>query len=107
MNHQLIDQRSLKMAAIIARRLEENPELLRVAQTNLERWLRICSPQNVQVLTEWQEILNAGLPKVTAVLRGQDENSTKLRQSSPFAGEEFITRKERTEILTRTHSIEL
>ncbi len=99
MTHQQIDQRSLKMAQMIARRIEEEPALLEEARNNLERWLRTCSPDVRPPLLEWQRILEQGVEGTLRVLRDRGENSTRLRQSSPFVGAKFITQEERLKLI--------
>ena len=89
------------MAGIIAQRLRENPGLINEAMANLDRWLAACSPNTRPALMEWKQILERGLEPALETLCGEDEVSTRLRQSSPFAGEEFITRKERTDLILR------
>ena len=89
------------MARIIAKRVSENPKLLDVARMNLDRWLTSSSPNSQSTLLEWKTILQNGIDEVLETLCGTDERCTRLRQSSPFAGEEFITRLERTEIIQR------
>ena len=101
MDHETIDQRSFAMAEIIAGRITENPRLLEIANENLDRWLAKCAPNSRPVLLEWKSILECGVAAAVRTLRGEDERSTRLRQSSPFAGEEFITRAERTELILR------
>ena len=96
--HARIDERSLALGALIARRLQERPEPLRIAKAILARWRDVCAP-NVQVtLAEWEAILQSGLETTIAVPTGNDERSVRLRQSAPFAGEEIITRKERNQL---------
>lgn len=99
MEHDVIDQRSLAMAAIIARRIRENPSLLDVARETLGRWLVKCDTNSRPALLEWMSILDQGLEPAVRTLCGDDERSVRLRQSSPFAGEEFITRAERTNLI--------
>lgn len=101
MKHEEIDRRSLAMARVIARRLREKPELLSTARGNLVRWIASGSPGSRPALIEWLRIIDNGIDAVLPVLIGEDENSTRLRQSSPFAGEQFITREERTAILLK------
>ncbi len=101
MGHDVIDQRSLAMAKIIANRILENPGLLNAAKKNLDRWLVTCAPNSRATLMEWKAILESGVGSTIEVLGGQDERSTRLRQSSPFAGEEFITRAERSDLILR------
>jgi hypothetical protein len=101
MSHNDIDRRSLAMATVIANRLRENPGLLAVARGNLDRWLSTCSPNCRAALLEWKTILQNGIDSAVETLCSDDERSTRLRQSSPFAGEAFISRSERTDILLR------
>ena len=101
MKHEIIDQRSLAMAEIIARRIAENPQLLDLAMENLDRWLTTCSAGSRPALLEWKKVLKSGVDAAIETLRGEDERSTRLRQSSPFAGEEFITRAERTDLILK------
>ncbi len=97
--HARIDARSLALGRLAARRLRERPELVRVADENLRRWQHTCHPNARATLTEWREVVNAGLDSTLGVLTGEDERSARLRQSSPFAGEEVITRQERNLLL--------
>ena len=89
------------MAKIIAERLRENPNLLGKASGNLDRWLTGCAPNSRSTLLEWKGVLESGLEESVRTLCGEDERSVRLRQSSPFAGEEFITRSERTDLILR------
>ena len=96
--HDKIDARSLALGQLVARRLQERPELLGVARKNLERWRRGCASSVQATLAEWETIIDGGLEATAAVLTGRDERSVRLRQSTPFAGEEMITRAERNRI---------
>jgi hypothetical protein len=98
--HSLLDRRALEMDRIVAQRLDENPEaVLGVARKNLERWLGLCDASVRSALMEWKEILQRPPERVREVLLGEDEDSARLRQSSPFCG--ILTPGERTEILMR------
>ena len=97
--HERIDARSLALGWLVARRLRERPDLIRVAQENLHRWQPTCHPNAHATLAEWQAVVDAGLDAILGVLTGEDERSVRLRQSTPFAGEEIITREERNLLL--------
>ncbi len=99
--HARIDARSLALDALAAHRLRRRPELLRAAKENLRRWRRACHPNVRATLTEWQWVVDAGMDAVLGVLAGEDERSVRLRQSSPFVGEEIISRAERGRLLRR------
>ena len=104
MSHKIIDERSLDLHSLIARKLETNPRMLDIARNNLERWLTDCSDAARPSLLEWREILSANgntKQRVLRVLTGKDDRSRRLRQSSPFAGEQVLTRTERNAILAR------
>jgi hypothetical protein len=90
------------MARVIAARLRSHPELVQVVEANLERWMRGCDARVRPVMEEWKHLLDGPLENVLNVLESDTEEAARLRQSSPFAGEAFITRKERNEILLTT-----
>ena len=96
--HARIDARSLALGRLVARRLWEQPSLLRVAEENLDRWQQTCAPNVQATLAEWRGVLHTGLEAVLAVLTGGGERSVRLRQSTPFAGEEVVTREERNQL---------
>ena len=98
-NHQQIDLRSLAMDQRTAEKLLANPALVDRGLANLDRWLKTCSPNVRPVLIEWQALLQRPLPEVISVLLSTDQQATRLRQSSPFAG--LLSVSERTEILKR------
>jgi hypothetical protein len=99
-SHQWIEERSLALHEAVAARLEAQPELVRVARANLERWLR---ERSVPALREWQVLLErAPLAEILMILRSPTETAARLRQSSPFAG--LLTPAERQAILSRYES---
>jgi hypothetical protein len=99
-SHQWIDQRSLAFHEAVAAKLAQRPELVEVARTNVERWLR-RGP--VPALTEWQDLLDREpLDRILAILRSPTETARRLRQSSPFAG--VLTAAERQAILSEYES---
>ena len=93
--HEWIELRSLALHDAVAAKLEAQPELLDLARANLQRWLR----QNpAPALQEWSRLIDSlSVPALVGLLRSVDERSTRLRQSSPFAG--FLTAQERQAIL--------
>ena len=99
-SHEWLDRRSLALHEAVAAKLQANPQLLAVARSNLERWLQAGSRTP---LVEWRRILETtDLADLLALLRATDERSTRLRQSSPFAG--VLTAEERQAILDRYES---
>lgn len=74
--------------------------MLEVARDNLRRWR---STNSAAVLREWWLVLEATpLSALVALLRSPDEQATRLRQSSPFAG--LLTPDERQSILSEYES---
>lgn len=93
-DHKRIEERSLQLHKEIARRLEEDPQLIKVAKKNLIRW--IARDGEIPVWREWSELLNGALSQVLSVLLSPDERGTRLRQSSPFCG--ILSPRERWKI---------
>jgi hypothetical protein len=90
--HQRIEERSLAMHRIIARKIVADPELLRRALGNIERWLP-GSGRSRPYLEAWREILARPLDEIARVIVEEGERMTAMRQNSPFAG--VLTPKER------------
>jgi hypothetical protein len=63
-----------------------------------------CSPRLRPALVEWQAALDDGPAAVVALLTGEDERATRLRQSNPFAG--VLSPQERNAILLQFHNHE-
>ena len=88
MQHAVHDEVSLEMGRWVAARLREQPALLQIARDNLARWLR----QNADALglircyREWLVILERPSGEICQILETDNEESRRLRQSSPFAG---------------------
>ena len=101
MSHAIIDERILAFGEHTACRLHERPELLNTARIQLARWREHGAPNMQATFQEWQTILDTGLEATIAVLIGPDERHVRLRQSAPFAGEQFINREGRNAILRK------
>jgi hypothetical protein len=93
-DHKRIEERSLHLHKEIARRLQEDPQLLQIAKGNLIRWMG--RDGEIPAWREWSEILKCPLSEVLSVLVSRDERGMRLRQSSPFCG--ILTPKERWKI---------
>lgn len=87
-NHESIDAISLELGRRIAERLLQQPDLLRVAHENLDRWTLLNADAStlLRCYAEWQEILHRSLEEICALLSSDTEESRRLRQNSPFAG---------------------
>ena len=101
MDHKLIDERSRQMHVLIAERLRRDPSLLARAKENLARWRLTSSADVYRTLDEWECLLNGDFDHLLSVLVSTDEQATRLRQSSPFAGPQFISEAERLEFIGR------
>jgi len=95
-SHRLIEARSLAMHAVIAQKIERNPDLLAVAKRNLERWLSRWSDTPPNWLGEWAALLQRPWLQIAAIITEPSETGARLRQSSPFAG--VLTPMERRRI---------
>jgi hypothetical protein len=87
-SHELLDGISLELGRRTAARLQQQPELLSVAEKNLARWSRqnADAPALLRCYAEWRELLNRPLVEICEVLSGETEEACRLRQNSPFAG---------------------
>jgi len=95
-DHRILDARSLAMHCRIAQKISRNPELLNKARENLEHWAAKAKGPKPRYLREWELILARPWPAVTDLITSMNEEATRLRSSSPFAG--VLTRKERDQV---------
>jgi hypothetical protein len=93
--HELAEERSLALHEEVARRLRDNPALLRVARARVEDWLRKGSVHS-EYGRAWREILCGSVEEIGAHLRDRSERARALRQVSPFAG--VVSARRRWEI---------
>ena len=91
------DWRSLEMHRLIATKLEADPSLVERARSNISRWKnqRVERP----AYSEWEEILSSGLDRVLHVLTSEDQESARLRSSTPFTG--ILSDAERIQLFNR------
>jgi hypothetical protein len=85
--HEVIDERSLELHAIVARELRADPAKLDCVVAWIEKFLADpgYSVHSKDALGEWLEIIRQGLPRVLEALADDSEEGRRLRQSSPFA----------------------
>jgi hypothetical protein len=91
-DHTRLDERSLALHRLVARKLLADPAVLHQARDNLRRW-QATNGATVPALAEWGLILDGPSAKVARLLTERSERATRLRQSSPFAG--VLTEAER------------
>ena len=103
-DHSRLDERSLAMHQLIAKKVQADPALLDKARQNVRRWQESEGSPKL-ALAEWEQILSAPVNQVAQFLAERSERATRLRQSSPFAG--ILTEAERRRIYesysTRTY----
>jgi hypothetical protein len=95
-SHRILEARSLAMHAVIAQKIERDPELLRIPRRNLDRWRHRWTHAPPAWFTQWKQILSGPWSSIAATITELSENATRLRQSSPFAG--VLSHKERKRI---------
>jgi hypothetical protein len=86
--HELTDEISLELGRRVAARIRQQPELLRVAHDNLDRWTRLNAnaPSLLRCYAEWREFLKRPPEEICELLSSGSEEARRLRQNSPFAG---------------------
>lgn len=91
-DHARIDERSLALHRLVARKVEADPSLLDKVRATLRRWQGMDGTPRL-ALREWESILSGSPEQVGRILTEQSEKATRLRQSSPFCG--ILTEGER------------
>lgn len=93
--HRRIDLRSIAMHQAIAAKLRRDPDLLRIAHDNLNRWMAEGG-HSMPYLEAWRSLLGRPLEDLCALIAEDSERMAALRQNSPFAG--ILTPRERWRI---------
>lgn len=95
-DHERLEARSLALHSAIVRKIDRDPDLLRIPKRNLKRWrTRSVSPAPIY-LDEWSRILRRPWAEIAEFLVSRSEDAIRLRQSSPFAG--VLTAEERKRV---------
>lgn len=94
-SHQEIDERSLRLARAVAERVDREPELLNRVRERAEN-------QESPAAREWLPLLRGPWEQIRTVLLSTDQESARLRQSSPFVG--ILSPQERWAIYARKTS---
>ena len=95
--HKDIDERSLAMHRLIAKKLRRQPLLLFKAKATLARWRRNADESTRVYDDEWACALDDGLDATLRLALGRSQRAAALRQCSPFAG--ILTPNERNAFL--------
>ena len=102
--HDWIDERSQALHQAVAEKIRFNPDLLRMALQNLERWTTTGSKVTKPLFEEWKRIIQTWpLEKLLELLGEQSERASQLRQASPFTG--ILSQREREEIFQRYETL--
>ena len=84
------DRFSLSIHCAVAQKLRINgDEILGVARSNLERWMRSGSFDRAEIasLREWKEILDRNnTEEIYKLITSDTDEGQRLRSSSPFVG---------------------
>lgn len=93
------DRRSLAMHRIVARKLIDDPEMVRSAAHRNLRTLRQADADEraSDYLDEWARLLDAPIDALVETLVSERQSARDLRQVSPFAG--VLTPAERQRII--------
>jgi hypothetical protein len=70
----------------VAQKISRDPVLLDIARRNLARWEKKSTDRKRGYLQEWRGILDQPWPQIAEMITSMNEESTRLRSSSPFAG---------------------
>jgi predicted transcriptional regulator len=98
-DHERLDERSLALHTLVARKLLADPALITHARATLARW-RAQTPEPVaSYFLEWERILDGAPAEIASFLTSTTEAATRLRQSSPFTG--ILTPEERSLVFAR------
>lgn len=84
-DHDRLDEIRRQTHIAIAAKIDADPALLNVPQQNIERWTKLWGYLH-PAYAEWLQILERPWPDVRRLLVADDENSKRLRQSTPFVG---------------------
>ncbi|MGH8171859.1 MAG: hypothetical protein ACREPX_01850 [Rhodanobacteraceae bacterium] len=97
-DHNRIDRQVAAMHRVIAARIRGgDATILEKARANLERWRQQFGGALPKAYEEWVVLLEGDFEGVMHVLENNDENSIRVRSSSPFTG--ILSPAERWEIL--------
>lgn len=94
-DHTRLDERSLALHQLVAKKLLADPRLLDRARANVRRWQESNGSPSL-ALAEWEQILTGPAEEIARLLVERSEAATRLRQSTPFTG--ILTEPERLAI---------
>lgn len=96
-SHQEIDQRSLALHRLLAKKIRQDPSLFENIKRTLVRWHKIVCTNSQPYLEQWQRLVDLGIEECLAVATEDSERANAMRQASPFCG--ILSNEERWEFL--------
>lgn len=84
-DHDRLDEIRLQTHLAIAAKIDADPALLDLPRRNIQRWTELHGYLH-PAYAEWLDVLDRPWPELRRLLVAQDENSKRLRQSTPFVG---------------------
>ena len=75
----------LRSHRLIAQKIDADRSFLEIPQRNLDRW-RELRGENCPASAEWRELLKQPWEQIRTLIVSDTEESSRLRQSSPFTG---------------------
>jgi hypothetical protein len=95
--HRVSDARSLALHVAVARKIDRDRSLLKIARRNLQRWARKHGDgARPRRMLEWAGLLRRPWSELASRMTALTEDGARLRKSSPFAG--VLTQEERRRI---------
>ena len=93
--HDRLDEIRRQSHMAIAAKIDADIALLEVSRKNIRRWAGQMGRMPA-AYAEWLEVLERPWPEIRHILVSPDENSVRMRQSTPFSG--ILSQRERLTI---------
>lgn len=93
--HDRLDEIRRRTHIAIATKIDADPSLLEVPRGNIRRWAGRMG-RVPAAYAEWLRALDRPWPEIRHILVSSDENSVRMRQSTPFSG--ILSQQERLAI---------
>jgi hypothetical protein len=92
----LLQARSLALHVMVARKIENHPELLERAHRTLARWRERVSGVPGAAIRAWSQALRLPWPEFATLMTEQSENGVRLRSMTPLL--DVLTARERKRV---------
>jgi hypothetical protein len=74
------------MHILIAEKIRENPDLLKIVRNNIERWKPSMCVNTLPYIERWESLFDKGVESLLTFATSDSEDARTMRQASPFAG---------------------